>query len=448
MFSSIGDRITPAQIILAGFLSLITLGTLLLMLPISTQAGVVTPFLDALFTATSATCVTGLVVYDTALHWSMFGQLVLLVLIQIGGMGVITMGLAVSMVVGQRIGFKERWVMQESISAPHMAGIVRFTSMIFKGSLLIEGLGALLLAFRFVPQFGLGQGIWYSIFHSISAFCNAGFDLMGVNAPFSSMVDYTGDVLVNLVLIALIVLGGLGFLTWQDILTNKLRWQEYRLQSKLILTTTAALLLTGMLFFYFYELQLPQWAHLTQGERTLSAMFQAVTPRTAGFNTIDLTQMSQPGQAVMLMHMLVGGAPGSTAGGFKITTLTVLLLITVAVFRRKTHPQCFGRRLEDNILRNAIAIFLMYLLLFALGGIAISCIEGLPLSLTLFESASAVATVGLSLGLTPTLSEASQVILIFLMYLGRVGGLTLIYAVTAGTPTVPAKLPQEWVTVG
>lgn len=442
------DRVSPARIIIGGFLLLILLGTALLMLPCSTRGQGGASFFDALFTATSATCVTGLVVHDTASYWSGFGQLVILFLIQVGGMGVVTMAVAIFIFSGRRIGLKQRWVMQESISAPQVGGIVRQTRFILKTAFAIEGVGALILAFRFCPEFGLGCGLWYAVFHSISAFCNAGFDLMGVKSPFSSLTGYTGDPIVNIIVMLLIVVGSLGFLTWRDIASRRLRFQEYRLQSKLILVTTAALLLSGFLFFLLYEFRLPQWEGLSPEDRVLAALFQSVTPRTAGFNTVELSRMSEASQLVTILLMLTGGSSGSTAGGFKTTTFAVLLLSAAAVFRRRRSAQCFGRRVQEGALQNACAIFLLYLLLFLTGGILICCADGVPLMDALFEAASAIGTVGLSLSGTARFSLFSRSVLIFLMYFGRVGGLTLIYAVTAGNGITASQFPQEPVTVG
>ena len=360
------DRVTPAQIIILGFLLLIFTGAVLLMLPFSTQEPGGASFGDALFTATSATCVTGLVLHDTALYWSPFGQLVILLLIQVGGMGVVTIAVAIFMFAGKRIGLKQRWVMQESISAPQVGGIVRMTGFILK------------------PPFDrrVGSCFWPAVLpaiwswkrtlvrgvSSVSAFCNAGFDLMGVNSPFSSLTDYVGDPLVSNVIAFLIIIGGVGFLTWNDIREHKLHFRRYRLQSKLILTTTLALILTGLLFFLLYEFEQGQWVDMSLWERINAAFFQSVTPRTAGFNTVDLTGLSQPAQLLIILLMLVGGSPGSTAGGFKTTTLAVMLLGIRAVFRHKERPQCFGRRIADESIRNASAIFLLYLLLFLTGG--------------------------------------------------------------------------------
>ncbi len=442
------DRITPAQIIILGFLLLILAGTGLLMLPIATRDAGGASFTDALFTATSATCVTGLVLHDTFLYWAPFGQLVILLLIQVGGMGVVTMAVAIFIFSGKKIGLKQRWVMQESISAPQVGGIVRMTGFILRTAFAIEGTGALLLALRFCPQFGLWKGLWYAVFHAVSAFCNAGFDLMGGQAPFSSLTNYVGDPVVSLTTAGLIVLGGIGFLTWHDVWEHRLRIREYRLQSKLILCTTAALLLLGFLFFFCYEFRLPQWRSLDGGERFLAAVFQSATPRTAGFNTVDLGSLSPPAQLLTILLMLTGGSPGSTAGGFKTTTLAVILLSAGAVFRRRNSAHCFGRRLAEDALRNASAIFMLYLLLFLTGGALICCIDGIPLMQALFEAASAIGTVGLSIGGTPGLSQASRFILIFLMYFGRVGGLTMIYAVAANGALPAAQYPQERITVG
>ena len=442
------ERVSPARVIILGFLLLILLGTALLMLPFSTKVWGGASFSDALFTATSATCVTGLVVRDTASCWSGFGQLVILLLIQVGGMGVVTMAVAIYIFSGKRIGLKQRWVMQESISAPQVGGIVRMTGFILKTAFAMEGIGAAILALRFCPRFGLWRGLWYSVFHSVSAFCNAGFDLMGEEAPFSSLTGYTGDPVVNLTVVLLVVVGGLGFMTWQDIAAHRLRFQAYRLQSKLILVTTAGLLTFGFLFFLLYEFRLPQWDGLSLGEKVLAALFQSVTPRTAGFNTVELGQLSETGRLLTILLMLTGGSPGSTAGGFKTTTLAVLILSAAAVFQRQRSARCFGRRVQEPALQSACAIFLLYISLFLTGGMLICCMDHVPLMDSLFEAASAIGTVGLSLGGTARFSLASRMILVFLMYFGRVGGLTMIYAFTAGNGTSVSQFPQEPVTVG
>lgn len=443
------DRVTPAHVIIIGFLLLIFAGTALLMLPFATKGPGSASFADALFTATSATCVTGLVIHDTAQYWSGFGQAVILFLIQTGGMGVVTMALAIAMFTGQKIGLKQRWVMQESIAAPQVGGIVRMTGFILRATVLMEGVGAALLALRFCPEMGFLKGLWNAVFHAVSAFCNAGFDLMGEGgAPFVSLSAYTGDVIVNFVIAGLIVAGGIGFLTWSDLKTHRWHVRAYRLQTKIILMMTGLLILLPAGFLFFAEFGAQRWAHLTLGERVLASLFQAVTPRTAGFNTVELPLLGGPAQLITILLMLIGGSPGSTAGGFKTTTLATFFLSIRAVFQGRESVQCFGRRLPPETLRSAVTIFTLYVALFLIGGVALCAIDGVSMTEALFETASAVGTVGLSLGITPSLSLASRMILIFLMYFGRVGGLTMIYALIAGHTRSPAQLPQEKITVG
>ncbi len=434
---------SPFRVIILGFLLVILMGSLVLMLPVSTREGIGTPFLQALFTSTSAVCVTGLVIHDTASYWSGFGQLVIILLIQIGGLGVVTVAGAFAILSGRKIGLMQRNTIQEAIAAPNVGGIVRLTEFILKTALAVELLGAALLFPVFYKEFGLIRGAWYALFHSISAFCNAGFDLMGVKAPFSSLTSYASEPVVSLVIAFLIVVGGIGFLTWDDIRTNRLHLRKYRMQSKVILAVTGVLILLPTACFFFFE-----FADAPLGERLLLSLFQAVTPRTAGFNTADLTAMSETGQSMITLLMLIGGSPGSTAGGMKTTTLAVLLASAVAVFRRREDPHFFNRRVPNETVAQAAAIMLMYLSLFLTGGLIISKLEGLPVLTCLFETASAIGTVGLSLGITPQLGRVSQLILIALMFFGRAGGLTLIYAALSNTQGSAARLPQERITVG
>ena len=436
-------HITSFQVISLGFLSVILLGSLLLMLPIATKSGQCTSFLDALFTATSAVCVTGLIINDTATYWSLFGQGVILLLIQIGGMGIITIAIAIAVVSGRKIGLMQRSTMQEAISAPTVGGIVRRTQFIIRTTILIEIIGAVLLAPVFCRDFGFWKGIWYSLFHSISAFCNAGFDLIGIRTPFSSLTSYSVQPIVNLVIMVLIVAGGIGFLTWEDIKNHKWHFKKYRMQSKVILVTSVILIIVPAIFFFLFD-----FTGLPPGEKILASLFQSVTPRTAGFNTADLTAMTESSKAIMILLMLVGGSPGSTAGGIKTTTLAVLILNAFSVCRKKNDTEVYGRRLECSAVKSASTIAVIYFLLFFIGGIIISTAEGMPLSACLYETASAVGTVGLTLGVTPQLSVFSQFILIVLMYLGRVGGLTLIYAAISNKNQSGAKLPLEKITVG
>ena len=431
------------QLIIAGFLIIIFIGACLLSLPISSQSREFTRFDDSLFTAVSATCVTGLVVRDTATYWSMFGQFVILILIQIGGMGVITVGFAVLYASGKKISISQRSTMQDSISAPRIGGIVQLTGFILKGSAIIELSGAAFLMPMFCYDFGFFKGLWYSIFHSISAFCNAGFDLMGVRAPFSSLTSYNGNVYVNIIIMLLIIIGGIGFLTWNDVITHRTHFKKYSLQSKIILTTSLVLILIPAILFFLFE-----YSDLSFKDRILSSFFQSVTARTAGFNSTDLAQMNGSGTMIMIFLMLIGGAPGSTAGGMKTTTFAVLFLAAISVFTRKNDVQCYRRRLDEDTVRSAGAILFIYLMLFLAGALIISTIEDLPLLTCLFEAASAIGTVGLTLGITTSLSFFSKMIIIFLMFFGRVGALTLVYAAFSTNENKMAKLPLERVTVG
>ena len=435
-------RLTSFQIIILGFLGVILLGALLLMLPVSSRHSGGTQFLDALFTSTSAVCVTGLVLHDTATYWSLFGQLVIMLLIQIGGMGVITVAAAFALISGRKISLMQRSTMQEAISAPKVGGIVRLTSFIIRTTLIIELLGAAAMAPVFCRDFG-ARGLWMALFHAVSAFCNAGFDLMGVRGEFSSLTSYAAEPVINVTVMLLILIGGIGFLTWDDIRSNRLHVRRYRMQSKVILCATGLLLLLPALYFYVFE-----FGALPPKERILASLFQTVTPRTAGFNTVELTKLSDAGQSITVALMLTGGSPGSTAGGMKTTTVAVLFAAAISTFQREEYPHFFRRRIDDDAVKNAATILLMYLTLFFFGGLIISVSEGLPMLTCLFEAASAVGTVGLTLGITPGLGTLSRLILIMLMFFGRVGGLTLIFAALSGRQKNGSKYPHEKVTVG
>lgn len=436
-------RLSSFQIIILGFAGVILVGALMLMLPISTTEGCVTPFNEALFTATSAVCVTGLVVQDTGSYWSAFGQMVILMLIQIGGLGVVTVAASFALMSGRKISLMQRSTMQDAISAPKVGGIVRLTLFILRGTFLIELIGALAMLPVFCCDYGW-HGIWLAVFHSVSAFCNAGFDILGTNDNlYPSLVGYVQNPVINITIMLLIITGGIEFLTWDDICENKLHFHRYRMQSKVILVTTLALIVLPALFFFFVD-----FGTLPLGERIQVALFQSVTPRTAGFNTVNLPGMSGASLSLMILLMLIGGSPGSTAGGMKTTTLAVLLGNAVATFRQRDSVQFFGRRVDCDAVKTAATILTMYLALFFGGGVFISVYENLPLSSCLYEAASAVGTVGLSLGITPHLHIPSQMVLIALMYLGRVGGLTLIYAAVSTKKNGNGKLPQEKITIG
>ena len=436
-------RLSPFQKIILGFAGLILLGALILMLPIATRARVVTPFPNALFTAVSAGCVTGLVVYDTATYWSAFGQAVILALIQIGGLGVVTIAVSFALLSGKKISLTQRSVMQSSINAPQVGGIVRLTGFILRLTFAVELLGALCLMPVFCRDFG-AKGIWLSVFHSISAFCNAGFDLMGsAGNEFASVTRYAGSPYPQIVLILLIVIGGMGFLTWEDVSLHRFHLRRYRMQSKVILTMTALLIFLPALFFFVVEFRSESW-----GFRVVNALFQSVTTRTAGFNTVNLRAMHETGQTLMIVLMLIGAAPGSTGGGMKTTTAAVMLANMWATFHRRDNASFFGRRIDEKTVKDASTVLMLYGTLFAAGAVLISLLEGLPIHDCLFETASAIATVGLTLGITTKLGVLSKCILMLLMFTGRVGGLTVVYAAMPEMPKIISKLPQEKISVG
>ncbi|MBQ3131978.1 MAG: Trk family potassium uptake protein [Clostridia bacterium] len=443
MHSGLKKHLSSFQIIILGFVAVILTGALILTLPACSKAGIYTPFEEALFTSTSAVCVTGLVVHDTASYWSSFGQAVILVLIQIGGLGVMTVGVFFAVISGRRISLMQRSTMQEAIASHKLGGVIKLTQFAVIVTLIIEFAGAAIMAPVFYGDYG-PRGIWMAFFHSVSAFCNAGFDIMGGPAgEYVSLMSYAKNPIINITVMLLIIIGGIGFLTWEDIYSNMLMIKRYRMQSKVIFVTSGILILIPGIFFYFND-----FSHLGGGERVLTSLFQSVTTRTAGFNTADLTAMSTAGIAVMIPLMLIGGSPGSTAGGMKTTTAAVLFANAIAVFKRRDDAKFFGRRVENDVVRHACAILMLYLALFFSGAVAINLLEGIPMKECLFEAASAIGTVGLSLGITPSLGTLSRMVLIALMFLGRVGGLTLVYAAFSSADIQHSKLPVGNITVG
>jgi len=437
-------RLTSFQIILLGFLAVILLGAALLALPVASRDGEAATWLDSLFTATSALCVTGLVVRDTARCWSLFGKAVILALIQIGGLGVVTMATLLGVMAGRRVGLRQRSVLQESVAAPRLGGILRYTRFILRATLALETAGALALFPAFARVYGPQKGAGFAIFHAISAFCNAGFDLMGERTgAFSSLTGFGDRLGLVLPVCLLIAVGGIGFLTWDDIAVHRFRVRRYRMQSKAILAVSAVLILLPAALFFFSD-----FSDRPLRERLCLSLFQAVSPRTAGFNTADLNAMTGAGRAVTVVLMLIGGAPGSTAGGMKTTTLAVLLATAAAVMRRRKSPQLFGRRIEEQAVHSAATLLLLYLFLTVVGAVVLSVAEGLPMASCLFETASAVGTVGLSLGITPGLGLLSRLVLIALMFLGRVGGLTLLYAAVQSEGAELSQRPLEKINVG
>ena len=439
-------KLSNVQIIALGFFIMILLGTGLLMLPISSVSPA--SFGDALFTATSASCVTGLVQQDTGTYWTTFGQLVIITLIQIGGLGFMTIATLFLLLLRRRMGLRQREVVVEGISYNQLGGFAPFIRRVLLGTLLMEGLGAALLSIRFVPEMGLGRGIYYGVWHSISAFCNAGFDLMGpCSGPYSSFTAYAGDPLVSLTVCALILVGGLGFLVWDDLVRNKLRWRRYRLQTKVVLTVTAALTLGGGALFFLLERE-NLGAGRPLGEQILSALFDAVTPRTAGFNSTDNAALSPGSLLLTIIFMFIGGSPGSTAGGVKTTTVFVVLLHALSGVRRERSANAFGRSIGDGALKKATSVLYTNLLLALAGALVISAVQPLPLTDVLFETFSAIGTAGMTTGITRDLLPLSQAVIIFLMYCGRVGSISFAVALLEKRALPPVTLPQEEITIG
>lgn len=434
-------RISPFKIIIFSFMAAILVGTLLLCLPFASN-GEHPGFLDALFTATSATCVTGLVVRDTWVGWTIFGKAVIILMIQVGGLGVVTIAMLITLLSGKKISLGQRTLLKEAISEERVGGILKLTSFILKFTLFVELAGAVCMFPVFYAKYGAGEGIAFSLFHSISAFCNAGFDLSGRQAEFSSLMGFAANPLMNITIMALILVGGLGFRTWSDLGTKKCKIGKCRLQTKVILFQTLVLVLIPALYFFIFE-----FASVPLGERLQLSFFQSVTTRTAGFNTADLAALTDTGKMVMIMLMLIGGAPGSTAGGMKTTTILVLVASTFAVFSSKSQASVFKRRIPTEVIRRAAALFLSYIFLFMFAAMIISQVEGLPLITCMFETASAVGTVGLTLGITTTLGTASKLILIFLMFFGRVGCMTLIFAAISFKAEGGAY-PEEDIAIG
>lgn len=436
-----------SQKLVVGFAVIIAVGTVLLMLPISTKEGESTSFVNALFTSTSAACVTGLVTYDTFTHWTRFGQIVILLLIQMGGLGFMSFAVIGAILTKRKISLKQRELMQEAINVNQLGGIVRLFKIILKGTLICECAGAVLLAVRFIPMLGPAEGIYYAIFHSISAFCNAGFDLMGRYEEYSSFTSFVDDPYVNIVIMLLIIIGGIGFYVWDDILKNRFRFSRFSLHTKIVLVTTAVIIFFPAVLFFCFE-RTHAFSGLGIGDSVVASFFQSVTLRTAGFNTVDQSELSGSSLLMCNILMLIGGSPGSTAGGIKTTTIAVLFLSTLSELRNHKSVTVFERRLEDDLLRRVIAILFVYCAMEFAGTMAVSQLENMAVEYASFGVFSAVSTVGLFIGTVGSLSTASRVILIFLMFFGRIGGLSMAMAFTKPYINPPLQYPAEKISVG
>lgn len=440
-------KFSALQVIATGFFIIAMFGSFLLMLPISSRSGTWTPFMTALFTSVSSSCVTGLVLVDTATHWSLFGQTVILLLIQTGGLGFMTIATFFMSFAKKNINLRKRSIMAESINTTHIAGLKKITKKIIFGTALFEAVGAVILSLRFIGEFGVLKGIWYGVFHSVSAFCNAGFDLLGVQGEFSSLINYTGDVITNITLIVLITVGGIGFLVWDDIIRNKLNFRKYQLHTKIVLVVSLVLTFGGALIFFMLENN-NALAGMSFSEKILGSLFSSVTCRTAGFNTVDFAALSKGSILIMCFLMFVGGSSGSTAGGVKTTTIAVVFSYLLASLRGVSRPVVFGRSIDNETHRKAVTVCVFNLSLIFAAITLICSVDKLPLEDVCFEIFSAMSTVGMTTGITRDLSVVSQIAVIALMYCGRVGSISFALAILEKRAQPPVTYPTESITVG
>ena len=439
-------RLRPVQTLALGFAFIILIGAVLLMLPISNNNEPLS-FLNSLFTAASATCVTGLAVADTYTQFSLFGQIVILALIQIGGLGFMAVAIAISLAAHKKIGLKQRGLLMEAMNSPELGGVVRIMVRSLKYTFIFELAGAVLLSIRFIPMFGFWQGAWFGIFHSVSAFCNAGFDLMGIITPSASLTIFADDPLVLITIMCLITIGGIGFLVWNDIAEHKLKISRYRLHAKIALSVSLVLIIAGAAFYLVFENN-GAFSGRTAGEKILQAFFCSVTSRTAGFATLDYSSMTQNGTLLTSLLMFIGASPGSTGGGIKSTTFLVIILTLISYIRGREDLNIFDRRLEHSVLQKTFSTVTLYLTCTIVAMFIIMAAQNLSFVDTAFESISAMSTVGLSRGVTSQLVPVSRIVDILLMYIGRVGSLSVALALSGHSRTAPVKKPEEKISIG
>jgi len=426
-----------------GFASIILLGALLLMLPVSNRGGGSIPFINALFTSTSATCVTGLVVYDTWTQFTFFGQLIILILIQCGGLGFMTIAIAFAFAARRKIGLKQRSFLTEAVNSGQLGGVVHLVKRILIGTIAVEMSGAILLGMCFVPQFGKKHGIWFSIFHSVSAFCNAGFDVLGGGRSLS---DYVGNPLVIITICMLILTGGIGFIVWNDLLNQHFRFRKLKLHSRIAIKATV--IITGLSTLLFLLLEKKGlFAGTPAGQNVLDAFFLSVTPRTAGFSICNNDTLTGGSKLLTMILMAIGASPGGTGGGMKTTTAVVAACAVWSQFHNREDVNVGHFRINEETQKQAFTGIFIYLLM-VVAGTFILCSGGVDLTRAAYECFSAIGTVGLSTGITPTLSAVSKLTLIFLMYMGRVGSLTVFMAVTRRTIGSKLRQPVGDITVG
>lgn len=439
------DRVSesPPLILTLGFFILISIGALILSTPFVTRSGNPTNPIDAIFIAASASCVTGLTPVNTAEHWNTLGQVVIIILIQIGGLGIMTLASIIPLILRKKIGIKTRLILKEQLNIGSMEGIIRLFKYVLGFTLVVESLGALFLAIRFVPTYGLGKGIWFSIFHSISAFCNAGFDILG-----DSIYPLRGDYLVNITIMCLIIIGGLGFMVTSEIYYKR-HFKNISTHSKLVLLTNAGLILVGALGFFVLEsLKSGVLSNETIGDGILISFFQSVSARTAGFYSADLSQINDSTAILLISLMFIGGSPGSTAGGIKTTTFAVLLLAVISVVKNEKEPVVFKRRISDDTIKKALSIFVISLSIVIFVSFVIAAIEDFAFIDILYETASALGTVGATLGITDKLSAVSKILITLCMYLGRIGPITMALSFGLKSDVRLIRYPEGFISIG
>lgn len=445
--TAVYKKLSFTQILVYGYLAVILISALLLMLPASSSSGKSTNYLECVFMTTSALSGTGLVLYDTYEHWSFLGQLIILIVIQIGGIGFMSLTIFALSFTSRKIGLKSRVTMRESVAGINGGGIVKMTRFILKGTIITELIGAIVLCIFYVPRLGAGMGIFFAIFHSISAFCTAGIDLMGYFEPGSSLVTANCDLLLNLTLIILLNIGGIGFITWDDIIRHKWHFKKYRLQSKIVLFITVLFYVAALGLVLAFE-----WNNTLDGysvgNKVLITSMLVTSGRDAGFAPLVVANLKQAVILVMIVLMFIGGAPGSTACGIKTTTFAVMWLTIASVFRKRKSVECFGRRIDDASVRDACCVTTLYLMVVIISSCLISGIQGLDLTEVVFEIVSAISSCGLSMGITSELKTMAQVIVIIVMFFGRIGGLTFIVSLKNRADHAKATLPEEKIMIG
>lgn len=438
-------KVNEIQILVIGFLILIFIGATLLAMPISSQDGHYTNFIDCVFISTSASCVTGLVTLDTGTHWNYFGQFVILCLIQIGGLGFMSMATLIALLMGRRITLKERLVIQQSLNSFSIQGLVKMSKYLLIFTFLVETAGAALLATQFVPQYGYVKGIYFGIFHSVSAFCNAGIDLIG---NFRSLTPYAENPVIILTIGALIVTGGLGFFVWQDIYNFKTR-KRLSLHTRLVIVTTLILIFGGAVLMFIFEMYNTKTiANMSLKGKLLSSLFASITPRTAGFNSISTSDMTEGGKFLTIVLMFIGGSPGSTAGGIKTTTTALLVITVVSIVRGREDAEVYGRRIGKELVYRALVIATLGMNIVLIAVVLLCITERASLDYIIYEVVSAFGTVGLTLGLTPQLSSVGKILISIIMYCGRLGPLTVALSLAQKSMPSSIKYPEDKILIG